>query len=603
MTPNHFSAVWTALAPTLGNHLWQSTLFALAVGLLTLALRSNRASVRHLLWLAASIKFLVPFSLLVALGTRLSLHSASISPIYIVMREVTTPFAPPITQVTSSLILTSTSSIFGQLLSTLLVTTWLVGFVAILSVWFVRWQRISMSIRNAVPLRDGREWETLRRLERSTGIHKPIALFSSPHSLEPGIFGIVRPVLIWPERISSRLDATHLPSIMAHEICHIQRRDNLAASIHMLVEAIFWFHPLVWWMGTRLVDERERACDEAVLAAGSDPSTYAESILKICEFCVGSSLPWVSGVTSADLKNRIVRIMAGNVARKLSLGKKILLSTAATIAVFLPLAFGFLHISETQAKSPSQNVSLPPPAFTNVSFKANKSSDTMHWVIGGPDWMKLTNVTVQEAIRSAYGLEDDRLSGSPEWFNSDRFDIEAKIDKPTVDALQKLTSEQRNVVRQQMLQTLLVNRFELSVHRETRELPVYVLAIAAGGPKLQRPKPGDTYANGIQFNGAPLGPNRIAGGPYEAIGQSVPITTLVQRLSTQLGGRTVLDRTGLTGDYDFTLRWKSVANEAPGDHASPILAALQEQLGLKLETQSVPMEVLVVDHAQRPAEN
>jgi beta-lactamase regulating signal transducer with metallopeptidase domain len=131
-----------------------------------------------------------------------------------------------------------------------------VGFVAILSVWFVRWQRISMSIRNAVPLRDGREWETLRRLERSTGIHKPIALFSSPHSLEPGIFGIVRPVLIWHERISSRLDATHLPSIMAHEICHIQRRDNLAASIHMLVEAIFWFHPLVWWMGTRLVDER-----------------------------------------------------------------------------------------------------------------------------------------------------------------------------------------------------------------------------------------------------------------------------------------------------------------------------------------------------------
>jgi len=101
----------------------------------------------------------------------------------------------------------------------------------------------------------------------------------------------------------------------------------------MVVEAMFWFHPLVWWLGGRLVEERERACDEEVLEFGSERQIYAESILKVCEFCVGSPLACVSGVTGADLKERIVQIMTKNVVRKLDFSRKLMLSLAGLIAV------------------------------------------------------------------------------------------------------------------------------------------------------------------------------------------------------------------------------------------------------------------------------
>ena len=123
------------------------------------------------------------------------------------------------------------------------------------------------------------------------------------------MFGIVRPVLIWPEGLSARLDDEHIEAIMAHELMHARRRDNLTAALHMFVEAAFWFHPLVWWMERRMVEERERACDEAVVEMGSRPGVYAESLLKAVRFCVESPLVCVAGVTGADLAGRVRSIM------------------------------------------------------------------------------------------------------------------------------------------------------------------------------------------------------------------------------------------------------------------------------------------------------
>jgi beta-lactamase regulating signal transducer with metallopeptidase domain len=98
--------------------------------------------------------------------------------------------------------------------------------------------------------------------------------------MEPGVFGWRSPVLLWPRGIEERLTDLQIDAIVAHEIAHMRRRDNLTSALHMIVQAIFWFHPLTWWIGTRLVDERERACDEDVLRGGSRPDVYAESILK-----------------------------------------------------------------------------------------------------------------------------------------------------------------------------------------------------------------------------------------------------------------------------------------------------------------------------------
>src|ERR1700719_1412341 len=309
MKLNYLSAMWTAIAPALGNHLWQSTLFVIAAGLLTLFLRKNQARVRYGLWLAASLKFLIPFSLLADIGSHLAWSRSSAATnagLYFAMEEVSQPFTQPAMSLISRTTPSTVSPNLIQVLPALLAAVWLSGFLVVVSVWYLRWRRISAVVLAAVPLRDGREVEALRRLERFGGIRKrtKIRLLRAP--MEPGIFGITRPVLVWPGGISERLDDAHLEAILAHELRHVHRRDNLAAAIHMVVEAIFWFHPLVWWLGARLLEERERACDEEVLELGSERQVYAESILKICEFCVGFPLACVSGVTGADLKKKIV---------------------------------------------------------------------------------------------------------------------------------------------------------------------------------------------------------------------------------------------------------------------------------------------------------
>jgi beta-lactamase regulating signal transducer with metallopeptidase domain/parvulin-like peptidyl-prolyl isomerase len=353
MVPNYLSAMWSAIAPAVGNHLWQSTLFAGIAGLLTLPLRENRARARYWLWLAASVKFLIPFSLLVGIGSHLAWSrnlAGTKAGFYFAMGEVGTPFTQPRMSMISRTTPSTVSASVIHLLPALLAAAWLCGFVAVLWVWHLRWRRISSAVREAVPLRNGREAETLRRLGSIAGARKPIEILLSRTSLEPGIFGIAHPVLIWPEGISERLEDAHLEAILAHELWHVRRRDNLAAAMHMLVEAIFWFYPLVWWLGARLVAERERTCDEEVLASGSDRQVYAESILKICEFCVGSPLTCVSGVTGADLKKRMVYIMTKSVARKLDFSRKLLLGAAGFVAVTVPIVFGLVNATPSRAQ-------------------------------------------------------------------------------------------------------------------------------------------------------------------------------------------------------------------------------------------------------------
>jgi bla regulator protein blaR1 len=349
MIPESLSAIGTAVA----NHLWQSTLFVMLAAVATLALRKNQARVRHHLWLAASLKFLVPFSLLMSVGSHLArLHSSADSqPVfYFVLQTMSQPFH----RVPDSQGLLAASLL--RWLPGMVAILWLAGFVTVIGLWWVRWRRVAAAIRGAVPVSHGREVEILRRVEEKfAGIRSPISLRSSQTLLEPGIFGILRPLLLWPAGISHQLQDAHLEAILAHEVQHVRRRDNLAAATHMVVEAIFWFHPLVWWLGARLVEERERACDEEVLRLGNEPEIYAESILKTCEFCVASPLACVSGVTGADLKQRIVRIMTQRSVDKLGFLKKLLLVAIGTGAVAAPIIGGLIKAPVATAQSTQAN--------------------------------------------------------------------------------------------------------------------------------------------------------------------------------------------------------------------------------------------------------
>jgi bla regulator protein blaR1 len=353
MIPKYFSEVPAAIAPAMANHLWQSTIFAVLAAILTLAFRKNQARIRHSLWLAASLKFLVPFSLLISLGSRLASPRFSLSGRSGLFSAVE-GFGQPFTFVVVTPVNHATTGAYLlTLLPRLIAAMWLCGFVTLVILWSVRWRRVAAAVNRSTSMDQGREVDALRQLEKIGGVRRPMTfLLSRDSALEPGIFGILRPVLLWPATISEHLQDSHLRAILAHEVSHVRRRDNLAAAMHMAVEAIFWFHPMVWWLGARLVEERELACDEEVLQLGNPPSIYAESILKTCEFCVGAPLACVSGVTGAELKKRIMRIMTPSVAEKLGPGRRLLLASMGVAAVVGPVLFGLWNTPRVRAQSP-----------------------------------------------------------------------------------------------------------------------------------------------------------------------------------------------------------------------------------------------------------
>ena len=422
-----------------------------------------------------------------------------------------------------------------------------------------------------------------------------------------------------PEGLSERLDDSHLEAILAHELWHVRRRDNLAAAIHMSVEAIFWFHPLVWWLGARLVEERERACDEEVLEMGSDRQVYAESILKVCEFCLESPLACVSGVTGADIKKRMVYIMTNNVSRKLDFGRKLLLSAAGSLAVLVPIALGLVRPTTNCAKSQALGTAPAAPMFESAMIRPNNGKSFETWIIWKAGRLMVTNFTLQKLIQQAYSVQSDRISGGPAWLNSQGYDIDAKADESVIDELREPRRNQGLTEQRRMLQALLADRFKLALHRETKEISAYALVIAKNGPKLQEARPGDTYPNGFKDDhGRPIGAGIFVTAACKIASQGVPIAGLVGVLSERLG-RSVVDETGLKGNYDFTFdcfaplrtpESEPALLKAVPEHAealtkvqaietASVLEAVSEQLGLELNLQTVPVEMLVIDHAEQ----
>ena len=309
------------------SHIWQSTICAAAAGALAWMLRNNSASARYWIWFAAALKFLVPIAALTA-----------------VVNLIPLPQSPPVAsgalEAATGVFRPSAIPAISASASTLIVAVWLLGAFVVLARWASQWLLLAAEGRQSTAILNGIVHDTLRRVERAEGIRTPTTIVASSQSIEPGVVGIRKPVLIWPQHLTPGLNAAQIETVIAHEVCHVVRRDNLLASIQMLVTAVFWFNPLVWWIGGRLVDERERACDERVLAGGRSPSTYAASILETCRLCVASPVVNVPGVTGGDLKQRIVRIIKNEPARPLDGRRKTALLVAALVLLLLPTAAG-----------------------------------------------------------------------------------------------------------------------------------------------------------------------------------------------------------------------------------------------------------------------
>ncbi len=566
--------------------------------------------------MAASLKFVIPFAPLIAIGKRLSWFrggSAAPAGLSVTIEELGQPFTRPVATTIGASAVPTHASVPSSLFPTALVLIWIAGFLGVIAVWCVRWRRISAAIRQSTPLVNGPEFEALRRLEGAAEVPEQVKILSSPTTLEPGIFGVVRPVLLWPEGISARLTPNHLEAVLAHELCHVRRRDNLAAALHMIVEALFWFHPLVWWMGSRLIDERERACDEQVLEFGGRREVYAESILKVCEFCVGSPLACVAGVTGSDLNKRMVRIMSEHSGRKLDFSKQLLITTAAVLTIAIPVVFGVLDATPTRAQSPDAATT---PTFQSFSIRPSQETTPMPTYAGsgahmlrmmlGPDGFFAANVTMAALIEEAYAVEANQLAGGPDWLNTDRFDVQAKVDRSQVPGFGLGPNKPAT---ERMLKAALAQHAQLVVHTEMKDLPTYALVVADGGSKLQPAQVPDTAEGG---NGM-VGMRRMTmqkGSGGQVVGlaaQGIPVSDFAWQLSKQLG-TPVVDKTGLNGTYNFEFQWAAPAppnaseNPAPesAEAASSIATALDHQLGLKLVPQTQPMPIVVIDHIEKP---
>jgi beta-lactamase regulating signal transducer with metallopeptidase domain len=352
------------LLRAVADHLWQSTLCVAAAALLAGLTRRTHPRAQIWIWLAASVKFWVPFAALIALGSwgarqvpvSATLDAARVAP-YVVVQVVSEPFAGTAAALDAGMRrVTDTAFPWMVILGGL----WACGALVISERWLRRWRRVARLVAEAQVAVIGREVDALVRASAAMGLGAPPRIALTTASLEPGILGVTRTTLLWPVGLSEHLDDEQLYAVMLHEVSHARRRDNVMAAAHMVAEIAFWFYPLVWWVGSRLVDARELACDEDVVRLSRAPSAYAASLLKTCEYCLASPLECVPGVTGSELRGRIEAIMHSRVLTRLTLWRKALVTGVIAVSLVAPIAAGSVKGAVTDVWRSAFNVPEAP---------------------------------------------------------------------------------------------------------------------------------------------------------------------------------------------------------------------------------------------------
>ena len=505
---------------------------------------------------------------------------------------------------------TSTSAAFAVIWSERVlpsvVMLWLAGALLF-------WVRLVGGWMTAARLRTQRastapsEWQqALDRLRARLRVVPPVRLLVSGLVEAPAVVGWLRPVVLVPIGALVGLPTEHLEALLLHELAHIRRHDYLVNVLQNIAEALLFYHPAVWWISGHIRAERELCCDDLAVAATGDAFTYATALADL-EACRPAHVRSALAANGGRLADRIARLLGQTPPETWTFSAPGAAS-AVVLAITTCLMFGQpadrpkFEVAAVKASPPRNFAGMPPRP-------------------GGR--LQAQNLPVRMLITSAYHLQDFQIVGGPNWLRDEGFDIEAKGDPNATNAQLML-----------MLQSLLEDRFQLKFHHETRERPVYALSVARSGPKLPAPKEGAC----VQTDGpVPASSSRestlprcgrmgIAGAASGMIarGGDMSMPELVRSLASMLG-RPVLDRTGVTTHFDvhleftvddsvagLTSAWGSVqghretmaAAAASGPGASPnILTAVQDQLGLKLDSTKGPVEVMVIDHVERPIAN
>lgn len=491
---------------------------------------------------------------------------------------------------------------------------WSVG-VLMFSLRLVYGNAQAIALRRRAEPADGAIRSIVARLAGRMGIARSIAVFVSSITDSPATLGWIRPVILLPPATALGITPQQFEALLAHELAHIRRHDYAANVAQMVVETLYFYHPGVWWVSKRIRFERELCCDDIAVGLCGDRVGYAQALTSVARLRVGQMAVAAGG---GPLVRRIQRILGLPTPASTSSPTwitAVVMTTALALGVVLgiggPVAGGALKASPTSQQQDVAAVRLPAlgeaVTFDTASVRANTSGGQGRGAGTKGRTYTATNQTVRLFIAVAYGIagpQSFRLVGGPSWIEGDRFDVVATL--PEGSTVRQVPS---------MLRALLADRFKLVVHTEIRDAPMFALVIARGDGRLGRqlrkastdceaeeaagkvippPKPGERGLCDAEIGGTVLG-------------RGQRLTSLARMLGG-IAGRPVVDRTGLTGAFDFDLALPDLRtgpdSAGPGgDAGGGVFTALQEQLGLKLESIRGSLEVVVIDRIERPTVN
>lgn len=633
---------------TLLHFVWQGALIAVVTAALLQLLKSSRSQLRYAVACAALATMLaspVATALVLSNAPRIALSSnvhVLRSPQGAVVGLAVIPQGSPTPGVESGATPTPTElrlpfELNTDTLFSTLVTLWLFGVSILLTrlaagCWRVR--SLQVLARHELPSR----WQTQAEdLAQRLGLQRPFRVVDSVRVTTPTVIGWLRPIVLLPVAAIAGLSPRQVEAILAHELTHIRRHDFLINLLQTFAETVLFYHPAVWWMSSRIRTEREHCCDDVAVAVCGDATEYAAALTELASWSLAHP-PLAMAATRGPLLNRVRRLLhVPESSRRMS-------RTTLAVAVVVTTVVGVVAVGAILKAQPlvaGDDGRFGPPEVNRmlgfnlfpgpVQLPGADPIGVRAWGVtvgsNGPT-MTYVGFSARSVIREAYGLDAMPIVGLPQWIDRETFDVTAPGDLTVVDGRPDY-EQVRGALRE-----FLEGSLGLTTHRETRTFPAYAMVLARADGQLGASLKPSTID--CIVGGPPGGPNlvRLKAGPvlrerqitrrlcgidnnlFGLTGARVTMTDLARDFDRQDSplspGREIIDKTGLTGDYDFELRFGVLPLAAIGQAhyrlgrvfelfgVRSVFTALPEQLGLKLVDTTVSREVLVIDHINRP---
>ena len=597
--------------------------------------RHRRAAVRHL-WLASSFIVLLALPLASMLVPQVGIPVSPVPPLLAeYLAEPTVITAGPV--VTAGAVQSDEVPPIRRwrpALAEILAVMWLAGALLCavpVAVGVVQLRRLR---RNSLPWLKGQR--VLCVLASDAGVRGPVEVALQESIAAPATGGIRRPVIFFPKDAPTWPDEDIVRAAV-HELEHVRRADCSINVVARAVCALYWFHPLVWIAWRRLGLEAERACDDAVLRR-AEATTYADQLVALAGRVTATMRhPLLAMANRNDLVQRVSAVLderqaRGRVGHAAASG--ILLAAVSLTVAISPLqAVSRLPLGPSRALVPATQQTAAPPGvtFAVASIKRNREAEATRAAIppnitvyaaraqtlpGGRFLGR--GMSAHELIRDAYGYRNRAWSdivGAPRWIDEERYDVEAKADVE----FPLSTSVGLPPAGQAALRALLAERFNLRVRVEMQRRPVYELVMknADGrlGPNLKPSKggcvsfferepvnQGMVIATPSADDPAPLPPCGTAASAGAILAPNMTLADFVRILQVRPQiNRPVVDRTGLSGRFDISIR--ADADASTLGLLPPLKPYIESQLGLTLRDAEAPVDILVIENIDRPTEN